>query len=63
MGGKPKWLPFNFEYHDVMHPAPMALVFAIIVSCEKRLELIMRLLPYTNQEEAATRLAELRIIN
>ena len=23
LGGKPKWLPLNFGYHDVMHTAPI----------------------------------------
>ena len=23
LGGKPKWLPMDFEYHDVMHTAPI----------------------------------------
>ena len=26
LGGKPKWLPFNFGYHDVMQTGPFQLI-------------------------------------
>ena len=28
LGGKPKWLPLNFGYHDVMYTAPIPLLDA-----------------------------------
>ena len=38
LGDKPKWLPLNFGYHDVMRTTPLIKIFTVAVdmSVEKR---------------------------
>ena len=34
MGGKPKWLPFKFGYHDVMRTSPIKALDISVGSVE-----------------------------
>ena len=36
LAGKPKWLPLNFRYHDIMRTAPIEAILALALSTEQQ---------------------------